>query len=180
MAFPHKLSSLVVTVGGLALFVVLGSVLISHPISLAITGYIYNADRSVNTLASSTGSGRSSGNYSDEGNANLINKDTNDGPASQTVTNFYTDVKDTVDKSKPILTTTPDPTLDDNSTTSGPGITTSPDEVDSLGQKHLETGLRNNSDDSSPSSIGDGDDTPTSRTDETNDNSVNSGKLLFF
>ncbi|CAM8909047.1 unnamed protein product [Rhodiola kirilowii] len=178
VAFPYKLSSIVVTVGGLALFLVLGSLLISHPISSAITGYIYHADRSVNTLAPINGSSPSSANYSGEGNVNVINKDTNDGSTSQGPAISSSETKDIVDKLKPVSPLSSNLTHDERSTTSG--SPSSPDSGDSQSPKKwdkIPTGFHNSSDDSLPSSPTDG--IPSSHSDGNNNNPVNSDCDLY-
>uniref|UniRef100_A0A7N1A4G4 Trichome birefringence-like N-terminal domain-containing protein n=1 Tax=Kalanchoe fedtschenkoi TaxID=63787 RepID=A0A7N1A4G4_KALFE len=170
-AFPHKLSSIVVTVGGLALFLVLGSLLISHPISSAITGYIYNANHSVNALTAIKEISQSSIRNSDYGNANVVDKDADDGSTSQAPPNFSnSETKDIVDKPETVTPLFSSTTQVDSSSKSG--NPSGSDIVDPLkNSDRISTGLHNHSDDSSPKTSEET--TPTSRNEETNTNPVN-------
>ncbi|CAM8986233.1 unnamed protein product [Rhodiola kirilowii] len=179
-AFPHKLSSIVITVGGLALFLVVGSLLISHPISSAITRYINTAN--VDTLAPIEGSNQSnintSGSVDGNGNANVVNKHTND--VSQATGKFpSSDTEDVVDKLKPISPLSSNPTQEDSSTKSY--IPNSPDPVDSLKPKHSEripARWNNNSDDASAATPED--DAPeSSQSEGSNNDPVNSDCDLY-
>uniref|UniRef100_A0A7N0RFB4 Trichome birefringence-like N-terminal domain-containing protein n=1 Tax=Kalanchoe fedtschenkoi TaxID=63787 RepID=A0A7N0RFB4_KALFE len=178
-AFPHKLSSIVVTVGGLAAFLVLGSLLISHPISSAITGYVYNANRSVNALTPAVGISQSGVTNSDDGNANLVNKGTNDASTSQAPPNFSnSETTEIVDKPVPVFPLSSTPQQVDSSTNSGtPSGSETVDPLTPKNSDRISSGSDNHSADSSPKTPED--DMPSSLNEGSSTNPVNSDCDLY-
>lgn len=130
-AFPHKLSSIVITVGGLALFLVVGSLLISHPITSAVTKYVTNVN--MDTLVPVDGSSLNGINDFGDGNANgtMVNKDSVDGSTSQAPPNIpISETKKIVDPLNPVTPLSFNLTQVDSSPKNS-NIPSSPDSVDS-------------------------------------------------
>ncbi|KAF2315739.1 hypothetical protein GH714_040274 [Hevea brasiliensis] len=95
VALPRSLSSLAVSVGGLAIFLVLASLLmVSYPIRSTVHGYFYGVDNS-NKLALPV----FPGNESHDSNVDVINSDSPSGPSLE-VPISSSGVNDSVDIDK--------------------------------------------------------------------------------
>ncbi|KAJ9164091.1 hypothetical protein P3X46_023706 [Hevea brasiliensis] len=95
VALPRSLSSLAVSVGGLAIFLVLASLLmVSYPIRSTVRGYFYGVDNS-NKLALPV----FPGNESRDSNVDVINSDSPSGPSLE-VPISSSGVNDSVDIDK--------------------------------------------------------------------------------
>lgn len=174
-AFPHKLSSIVITVGGLALFLVVGSLLISHPITSAITRYV--SKMNVDTMTPVDGSSLNGTNDFGNGNANangtVIDKDSVDGSTSQAPPNTpISETEKILDPLDPVTPLSPNPTQVDSSPIKS-NITSSPDSVDSPKPK-VSDGIP--IDDASPTTPTDN--SPPPQKDGNNASPVSSGKLF--
>ncbi|KAF2311759.1 hypothetical protein GH714_026539 [Hevea brasiliensis] len=82
VALPRSLSSMAVTVGGLAIFLVLGSLLlISYPIGSTVHGYFYGVDNSNKLALPVFPSNESNTDSSLDRNVDVINRNSSSGPS---------------------------------------------------------------------------------------------------
>lgn len=121
-AFPQKLSSIVVSVGGLALFLIFASwLLISHPIGSTVSGYFYNVDHATKSGSSIPWSNQTTIEPHHEANVDVINKN----PPSETdlevpVTSsgppFQLETKESANQQTPVPTLSSDSVKEEGNT----------------------------------------------------------------